>query len=122
MPVNKSKAGRDELRSIVRHTLNLSTSSQAEHIISSVVGALEQVLLNNLTTNGFTIKLGNLGKFTIHHRPSILRKIPFTGEIKPISAKRKVKFVALGRLRQRGRVEQKRKPNGSLSRGLRVTI
>lgn len=107
MSTGKSKAGREELTSIVQQSLNLGTKKEAEHIINTVISALEQTLLNNLANDKFSLKLNSLGKFTIRHKPGIYRKIPFTGETKMTNAKRKVKFVALGNLRQREVVEKK---------------
>jgi nucleoid DNA-binding protein len=101
MSVGKSKEGRDQMASIVRQALNLSTKKEAEHVIDTVISALERTLLNNLAIDNFPLKLNSFGKFTIRHKRSILRKIPFTGERKMISPKRKVKFVALGVLRRR---------------------
>ncbi len=101
MPTGKSKAGREELTSIVQQALSLGTKKEAEHIINTVISALEEVLLANLAKDQFTLKLNRFGKFTIRHRSGIMRKIPFTGETKLTKSKRKVKFVTLGRLRQR---------------------
>jgi nucleoid DNA-binding protein len=80
--------------------LNLDTKKEAEAILNTVVKAIEDTLLENLTTNQFSLKLNSFGKFTVRHKPGILRKIPFTGEIKLTSAKRKIKFVSLGPLRE----------------------
>jgi nucleoid DNA-binding protein len=65
-----------------------------------VIDCIEATLLNNLGAEGFTIKLNSFGKFSVRHKPGILRKIPFTGEVKQIPAKRKIRFVSLGALRQ----------------------
>ncbi len=100
MSTGKSKAGRDELTVRVQQTLNLSTKKEAEHIINVVISELEHTLLNNLTVNGFQLKLNSFGKFSIRHKSGIFRKIPFTGETKMTNAKRKVKFVTLGELRK----------------------
>jgi nucleoid DNA-binding protein len=70
----------------------------------AVVDALEETLTENLGQNGFSIKLGKFGKFSIRHRPGTHRRIPLTGETSMTSTKRKVKFVAIGRLRQLERV------------------
>ncbi len=56
-------------------------------------------MVERLDSDGFSLKLGSFGKFKIHHRASIYRKIPFTGKKQLINPKRKVKFVALGKLR-----------------------
>jgi nucleoid DNA-binding protein len=109
MPTGKSKAGRDELTSIVQRALSLGTKKEAEHTIDTVISALEEVLLNNLANDQFVLKLNSFGKFTIRHKPGIYRKIPFTGETKMTNAKRKVKFVTLGILRQREVVTQEKK-------------
>lgn len=101
MPTGKSKAGREELTALVQRNLNLQTKKEAENVISTVISSLEEVLLNNLANDKFTLKLDRFGKFTIKHKPGIYRKIPFTGETKMTNAKRKVKFVTLGSLRQR---------------------
>ena len=63
--------------------------------------ALEETLLNNLPLDGFTLKLGSFGKFSVRHTHGFLRKIPFTGETILTKDKRKVRFASLGELRQR---------------------
>lgn len=100
MSTGKSKAGREELTQRVQDSLKLPTKKEAENIIDTVISALEATLLNNLGTDKFTLKLNSFGKFTVKHKPGIYRRIPFTGETKMTSAKRKVKFVTLGGLRQ----------------------
>jgi|SRR5208337_1532613 len=100
MSTGKSKAGRDELTIRVQNSLKLSTKKEAENIINVVISELEHTLLNNLATNGFTLKLNSFGKFSVRHRPGIYRKIPFTGETKLTKGKKKVKFTTLGPLRQ----------------------
>jgi nucleoid DNA-binding protein len=61
-------------------------------------------VLNNLETNGFTLKLGSFSKFSVQHKAGILRRIPFTGETILTKDRRKVTFVSLGRLPQQERV------------------
>ncbi len=78
----------------------LATKKEADYIVNVVVESLEATLLNNLGTDGFTLKLGSLGKFSVRHKPGILRKIPFTGETILTKDRRKVRFVSLGALRQ----------------------
>ncbi len=95
------RKGRDELLVRVQQVMGLATKKEADAVIDAVVFCLESTLLNNLNADGFTIKLGGFGKFSVRHRPGTLRKIPFTGEIKQTKARRKIKFVALGVLRQR---------------------
>ena len=63
----------------VQQALALTSKKEAEHIVDAVIGSLEATLLNNLGTNGFTLKLGSFGKFSIRHKPGILRKIPLRG-------------------------------------------
>ena len=50
--------GRGELGARVQQGLALSTKKEAEMVVNTVVAALEATLLNNLETNGFTLKLG----------------------------------------------------------------
>jgi len=85
----------------VQAVLNLPTKKEAEHVVNAVVSCLECTLLSHLATDGFTIKLNGFGKFSVRHKPGTLRKIPFTGETVLTKAKRKVRFVSLGALRQR---------------------
>lgn len=103
-----SLRGRDELAARVQHALALPTKKEAEMVVHTVVAALEATLLNNLGTNGFTLKLGSFGKFSVLHKPGILRKIPFTGETILTKDRRKVRFVSLGALRQCERVMNRR--------------
>jgi nucleoid DNA-binding protein len=95
-----SLRGRDELAARVQHALALPTKKAAEHVVNAVLGGLEATLLNNLGEDGFTLKLGSLGKFSVRHNAGILRKIPFTGETILTKDKRKVRLVSLGSLRQ----------------------
>ena len=39
-----------------------------------MIGSLEATLLNNLAMDGFTLKLGSFGKFSVRHKPGIRRK------------------------------------------------
>jgi nucleoid DNA-binding protein len=100
-----SVGGRDELAARVQQALLLPTKKQAEQIVHVVIGSLESTLLNNLGTDGFTLKLNSFGKFSVRHKSGILRKIPFTGETILTKERRTVKFVSLGCLRQQERVE-----------------
>ena len=96
-----SLRGRDELISRVQQVLVLSTKKEAEVIVNTVISCLECTLLNHLAADGFTLKLGSFGKFSVRHRPGILRKIPFTGKTILTKGKRKIRFISLGTLRQR---------------------
>ena len=89
----------------VQMALSLPTKKEAEHVVNTVIAGLESTLLNNLGTNGFTLKLNGFGKFYVRHKPGLLRKIGFSGETIQTKALRKVKFVSLGSLRQRERVD-----------------
>ena len=95
---------RDELAVRVQQALMLPTKKEAGHIVDAVIGSLEATLLNNLGTDGFTLKLGSFGKFSVRHKPGILRRIPFTGETVLTKDRRTVRFVSLGSLRQHERV------------------
>src|SRR5271157_5027784 len=112
MSTGKSKAGREELTQRVQQALSLTTKKEAEHVIDTVIKSLEETLLNNLGTDKFSLKLNSFGKFTVRHKPGIYRKIPFTGETKMTSAKRKIKFVSLGELRK-NEVQQETKSHGN---------
>ena len=85
----------------VQQTLALPTKKEADVIVKAVVSCLECTLLHNLATDGFTLKLGSFGKFSVRHKPGILRKIPFTGKTILTKDKQKIRFVSLGALRQR---------------------
>jgi nucleoid DNA-binding protein len=100
-----SLRGREELVARVQQALALPTKKEAEMVADAVVAALEATLLNNLGTDRFTLKLNGFGKFSVRHKPGIRRKIGFSGETIQTEALRKVKFVSLGPLRQRERVE-----------------
>jgi nucleoid DNA-binding protein len=75
-----SLRGQEELAGRVQQALGLPTKKQAEIVADAVVAALEATPLNNLGTNGFTLKLGSFGKFSVRHKAGILRRIPFTGK------------------------------------------
>ena len=89
----------------VQQSLALPSKKEAEIVVETVVTALEATLLNNLGTDGFTLKLGSFGKFYVRHKPGIRRKIGFTGETIQTKMRRTIKFVSLGALRQRDRVD-----------------
>jgi nucleoid DNA-binding protein len=99
-----SVRGRNELAVRVQGALALPTKKEAETVVDAVIAALEATLLNNLGTDGFTLKLNGFGKFYVRHKPGIRRKIGFSGETIQTKGLRKVKFVSLGSLRQRERV------------------
>jgi nucleoid DNA-binding protein len=99
-----SLRGREELAVRVQQALALPTKKEAEQVVDAVIGSLEATLLNNLATDGFTLKLGSFGKFSVRHKPGLLRKSPFTGQTLLTKDRRKVRFVSLGSLRQCERV------------------
>jgi nucleoid DNA-binding protein len=100
-----SLRGRNDLAERVQTALSLATKKEAEHVVNAVIWGLETTLLNNLDTDGFTLKLNGFGKFFVRHRPGILRKIGFTGETIQTKTMRKIRFISLGALRQRERVD-----------------
>jgi nucleoid DNA-binding protein len=65
---------------------------------------IEDTLIEHLDEDGYSIKLGSFGRFIVHHRRAIRRKIGFTGEVCDLPPRRKVKFIGLGRLRKLERV------------------
>ncbi len=89
----------------VERALALATKKEAEMVVDTVITALEATLLNNLGADGFTLKLGSFGKFFVRHKPGTRRKIGFSGQAIQTKMRRTVKFVSLGALRQRDRVE-----------------
>jgi nucleoid DNA-binding protein len=97
--------GRDELAETVQIALSLATKKEADHVVNAVIMSLETTLLNNLDTDGFTLKLNGFGKFFVRHRPGILRKIGFTGEMIRTKTLRKIRFRSLGVLRRRERID-----------------
>ena len=96
-----SIGGRDELAVMVQGALSLPTRKEAAHVIDAVIGSLEITLLNNLGTDGFTLKLNGFGKFSVRHKAGILRRVGFSGQTIQTKMRRKVMFVSLGTLRQR---------------------
>lgn len=97
--------GRDELAARVQTALSLPTKKEAEHVVNVVIRSLETTLPNHLGTDGFTLKLNGFGKLYVRHKPGIRRKIGYTGEIIQTKTKRKIRFISLGVLRQRERVD-----------------
>jgi nucleoid DNA-binding protein len=100
-----SLSGREELAARVQQALALATKKEAEMVVNTVIASLEITLLNNLGTDGFTLKLNGFGKFYVRHKPGIRRKIGFSGQTIQTKTLRKVKFISLGNLRQRERVD-----------------
>jgi nucleoid DNA-binding protein len=101
---NTSKGSREELVLRVQAALSLTTKKEADCLVNVFVSCLEEMLVEHLTENGYFLKLNGLGKFIIRHTPLRRRKIGFSGETSEIPPKCKVRFVALGKLRQLGTV------------------
>jgi nucleoid DNA-binding protein len=95
-----SLRGREELVLRVQTAMSLPTKKSAEHVVNTVIQSLETTLLNNLETDGFTLKLNGLGKFSVRHRAGIQLRIGFSGQTIQTKMRRKVKFVSLGMLRR----------------------
>jgi nucleoid DNA-binding protein len=100
-----SLKGREELVLRVQTALSLPTKKDAEQVVNTVIQSLETTLLNNLGTDGFTLKLNGLGKFSVRHRPGIHRKIGFSGQTILTKMRRKIRFISLGMLRRHEPVE-----------------
>ena len=96
----KRKTGLEEVVERIQATLGLSTKKEAEALIGVLESCLEDTLVAHLVEDGYSIKLGGFGRFVVHHRPAIRRKIGFSGEIRDLPSKRKVKLIGLGKLRQ----------------------
>src|SRR6266478_1180337 len=86
--------GRDELAETVQTALSLRTKKEAEYVVDAVIMSLETTLLNNLDTDGFTLKLGSFGKFSVKHKAGIRRKVGFSGATILTKMRRKVKFIS----------------------------
>jgi nucleoid DNA-binding protein len=85
----------------VQVALALQTRKEAEMVLNRVVMAIEDTLIENLGNDQFSLKLGSFGRFSVKHVPSHKRKNPFEkGAVLTVPAKRKVKFVAYGPLRE----------------------
>ncbi|MGH9739387.1 MAG: HU family DNA-binding protein [Candidatus Acidiferrales bacterium] len=96
--------GREELAARVQQALALPTKKEAERVLEAVVAALEATLLNNLETDDFALKLGSFGKFSVRHKPGIVKRIGFSGETIQTKMRRKIVFLSLGTLRRHERV------------------
>jgi nucleoid DNA-binding protein len=57
-------------------------------------------LAENITTDGFTLRLPRFGIFSIVYKPSHRHRIPLTGKLEMVEAKRKIKFRPLSELRE----------------------
>jgi nucleoid DNA-binding protein len=95
-----AREGREELVMRVQVALNLATKKEADCLVNVFVSCLKDTLVEHLAEDGYYLKLNGLGKFIVHHRPPSRRRIGFSGKIRDVPAKRKVKFTGLGKLRQ----------------------
>jgi nucleoid DNA-binding protein len=95
-----SREGREELVMRIQAVLNLASKKEAANFANIIVSCLEDILIEHLAENGYSIKLGGFGRFAVHHRPAIRRRVGFSGEIRDVPVKRKVKFIGLGKLRR----------------------
>ena len=84
----------------MKAAVTLGTRKEAEIVAGAVVGALEETLVDNIGRGRLLYQAGELREISISHRLGTYRRIPLTGETKMTSTKRKVRFVALGRLRR----------------------
>ena len=100
-----SREGREELVMRVQAALSLVTKKEADCLVNVFVSCLEDTLVEHLAEDGYYLKLNGFGKFIVHHRPPIRRKIGFSGEIRDLQVRRKMKFTGLGKLRQLERVK-----------------
>jgi len=105
MATTAKTAGRDEVVAKVQQSLSTSTKrevskKEAELITKAVLDTVAELITENIHHDGFSLKLGDLGKFSVKHVAGTLRKNPFkNNEITKTRDKRKVKFVSLGKLR-----------------------
>jgi nucleoid DNA-binding protein len=96
----KQQTGMGEVVKRIQTALGLSTKKEAEALVRVFESCLEETLVEHLAEDGYYLKLNGFGKFTVRHRPAIRRRIGFSGEIRDVPVKRKVKFTGLGKLRQ----------------------
>jgi nucleoid DNA-binding protein len=89
----------EELALRVQTALSLATKKEAECIVDNFINCLEDTILSHLDDAGFSLKLNGFGKFTVHHKPPIWRKIGFSGEMTRTKLRRTDRFISLGRLR-----------------------
>lgn len=95
-----SKQAREQLIAKVQAALGLVTKKDGERAVSIFINCLEETLLGHLTEDEFSLKLNGFGKFKVHHKPPVHRRIGFSGETTITKPRRVVRFVSLGRLRQ----------------------
>jgi nucleoid DNA-binding protein len=96
----KARIGMEELVMRIQAALSLATKKEAEVLVNVFVSCLEDTLVQHLAEDGSYLKLNGFGKFIVHHKPSIRKRVGFSGETREIPQKRKIKFVSLGKLRE----------------------
>jgi nucleoid DNA-binding protein len=96
----KARIGMEELVMRIQAALSLATKKEAEVLVNVFVSCLEDTLVQHLAEDGSYLKLNGFGKFIVHHKPSIRKRVGFSGETREIPPKRKIKFVSLGKLRE----------------------
>ena len=74
----KARAGMEELALRVQAALSLATRKEADCLVNVFVSCLEDTLVEHLAEDGYYLKLNGFGKFIVHHRPPIRRKIGFS--------------------------------------------
>lgn len=94
------ESGKEEVVERLQVALRLRTMKEAEILVRVFESCLEDTLIEHLDEDGYAIKLGSFGRFVVHHRPAIRRRIGFSGEARDLPSRRKVKFIGLGRLRK----------------------
>jgi nucleoid DNA-binding protein len=103
----KKNAGREEIYEIVKTSLGLKTKKDAERTTLAVVDAVSSLLTTNIGTDGYSVKVPVLGRFTVKHVAGKLRKNPFkSGQLIQTSDKRKIKFASLGEFRELEKVKK----------------
>ena len=93
-------AGRETVTARVRKALNLSSDRQADNLVNVVLDSIVAEIVENIDTDGFTLKLPLFGKFRVRHTQGKMRKIPLTGKTQMTADKRKVKFIPLSSFRE----------------------
>jgi nucleoid DNA-binding protein len=98
--VTKNEANRKELEALVKEKLSLPTAKAATETVEAVLGAIHDILAENVKSDGFKFKIHGFGQFRVIHKPAKMVKIPKTGEQKMGQAKNKIKFLPSSQLRE----------------------
>lgn len=78
----------------------MSTRKEVVALVRVFESCLEDTVIEHLAEEGYFINFGSVGRFIVHYRPAIRRKIGFNGEVRDLPPRRKVEFIGLGRLRK----------------------